>query len=126
MNPMAKKIPKTTIPLSFSSSTHQLNPNVAKKSDNKDMGKPFGKAPRRTFIRNGTPLPLTNWHSPKVNSSNHMKNVKTTALRSLEGRLAHVWYATVRLIHWPVSYRNYFSRLVLLTNGPCLEGTRES
>jgi hypothetical protein len=44
MNPMAKKIPKTTIPLSFSSSTHQLNPNVAKKSDNKDMGKPFGKA----------------------------------------------------------------------------------
>ena len=90
------------------------------------MGKPFRKASRRTFMRNSTPLPLTSWNSPKVKSSDHIKNLKTTAFRSLEGRFAHVWYATVRLIHWPVSCRNYFSRLVLLTNGPCLEGTRES
>ena len=46
------------------------------------MGKPFGKASRRTFIRNSRPLPLTNWNSPKGNSSNHIKNVKTTAFRS--------------------------------------------
>ena len=60
------------------------------------MGKPFGKASRRTFIRNSTPLPLTSWNSPKVKSSDHIKNLKTTAFRSLEGRFAHVRYATVR------------------------------
>ena len=60
-----------------------------------DMGKPFGKASGRTLIRNSRPLPITNGISPKVNSSNHIKNVKTTAFRSLEGRFAHVRYAMI-------------------------------
>jgi len=62
------------------------------------MGKPFGKASRRTFIRNSTPLPLTSWKSPKVKSSDHIKKLKTTAFRSLEGRFARVRNATVRII----------------------------
>jgi hypothetical protein len=61
------------------------------------MGKPFGKASRRTFIRNGMPLPLTSWNSPKVKSCDYIKNLKTTAFRNLEGRFAHARYATVRL-----------------------------
>ena len=60
------------------------------------MGKPFGKASGRTFIRNGTSLPLRSWNSPKVKSSNHIKNLKTTAFRSLEGRVADVRFAPVR------------------------------
>jgi len=68
----------------------KVSSNPAKESDNKDMGMPFGKASGRTFLRNKTPLPLTNWSSSKVKSSDHTKNVKTTAFRSLEGRLAHV------------------------------------
>jgi len=65
------------------------------------MGKPFGKASRRTFIRNGTPLPLTSWNSPKVKFFDHIKNLKTTAFRSLEGRFAHVQYATL----WSIRVR---------------------
>ena len=68
----------------------EVNPADAKKPDKTDMGKPFGKASRRTFIRNGTPLSLTSWNSPKVKSSDHIKNLKTTAFRSLEGRFAYV------------------------------------
>ncbi len=54
------------------------------------MGKPFGKAWRRTFIRNGMPLPLTSQNSPRVKSYDYIKNVKTTAFPSLEGRVAYV------------------------------------
>jgi len=64
------------------------------------MDKPFGKASRRTFIRNGTILPLTSWNSPKMKSSNHIKNLKTTAFRSPEGRFAHVRYATGRSVRF--------------------------
>jgi hypothetical protein len=58
------------------------------------MGKPFGKASGRTFVRNSTPLPLTNWNSPKVKSCDHIKNVKKTAFRSLEGRFAYGQFIT--------------------------------
>jgi hypothetical protein len=51
------------------------------------MGKPFEKASRRTFIRNGTPLPLTSWISPKVKSSDHIKISKRPPSEALKGGL---------------------------------------
>jgi hypothetical protein len=63
------------------------NPNDAKKPDKADMGKPFGKASGRTFIRNGTPLPLTNWNSPKVKFSDHIKISKRPPFEALKGGL---------------------------------------
>ncbi len=60
------------------------------------MGKPFGKASRRTFIRNGTPHSLNKLDFTEGENLRPHKNFKTTAFRSLEGRFAHVRYATVR------------------------------
>ena len=51
------------------------------------MDKPFGKASRRTFIRNGTPLPLTSWISPKVKSSNNIKMSNRPPSEALKGGL---------------------------------------
>jgi hypothetical protein len=64
-----------------------INPNVARKSSKKDMGKPFGKASGRTFMRNSSPLPLTDWNSLKVKSSNYIKNVKRPPSEALKGGL---------------------------------------
>ncbi len=51
------------------------------------MGKPFGKASRRTFIRNGTPHSLTSWISPKVKTSDHIKISKRPPSEALKGGL---------------------------------------
>jgi hypothetical protein len=84
-----------------------VNPNDAKETDKADMGKPFGKASACLRVaasaKAGANL-YTKRHAPSFNKLEFTKgevlrlhkNLKTTAFRSLEGRFAHVRYATVR------------------------------
>jgi hypothetical protein len=63
------------------------------------MGKPFGKASRRTFQRVSTQLPFPDWNSPAVTPFHSTKFPNQPPWEALEKGLPMPVYATGGFIH---------------------------